>query len=114
MARTTPLQQVNKDHGGKDKLVDKLVDLLDRGDEDKASFRRRLLAAPNSKLLRLHNTVNEIKERFGSRDGLVDALLGLMNRAKDGDYRAKLQSLTPVRLMGLHRAWEKKSRASAS
>lgn len=111
MATMTPLQQVTQHHGGKDKLVDKLVDLLDRGDEDKNAFRRRLLAAPNSKLLRLHRVASELKERFGSKDKLVDALLGLMNRGKDGDYRAKLQRMTPVRLMSLHRTWEKKARA---
>lgn len=110
MSKKTPLQRVTEQHGGKDKLVDKLVDLVDRGDEDKAEFRSRLRAAPNSKLLRLHGVSTEVKERFGSKDKLVDSLVGLMSRPKDKDYRNKLQGLNSVRLLSMHRTWEKKSK----
>lgn len=112
MGKKTPLQRVREEHGDKEKLVDKLVDLVDRGDEDKAAFRRRLLAASNTKLLRLHHVSSELKSRFGSKDGLVDAILGLMNRGKDADYRNKLNGQTPVRLLSIHRARQKKARAS--
>lgn len=108
-----PLQLVNELHGGKEKLVDKLMGLLDRGDESKDEFRRRLLAAPNSKLLRLFNVVTEIKEQFGDKEKLVDAILGLMNRAKDNDYREKLLSFSPTRLFDLHRSWQKKKPRAA-
>jgi len=113
MASKTPLQTVNEQHGGKEKLVDTLVDKLDRGDEDKADFRKRLLAASNSKLLRLLDVATELKERFGGKSKLVESLLGLMNRTKDKDYREKLVKLSPVRLVAMYRDWDKKVRKAS-
>ena len=110
MPHKTPLQQVNDQFGGKEKLVDKLLGLLDRGEESKDEFRSRLLTASNSKLMRLLSTTTEIKEKFGGKDKLVDSILGLMNRAKDGDYREKLLTFTPNKLIDLHRSWQKKTR----
>ena len=53
MTTKTPLLQVKEQHGGKEKLVDKLLGLLERGEESKDEFRLRLLGASNAKLLRL-------------------------------------------------------------
>ena len=53
MGKKAPLAQVNDQFGGKEKLVDKLMGMLDRGEESKDELRTRLLAAANSKLLRL-------------------------------------------------------------
>jgi hypothetical protein len=114
MANKTPLQQVNELHQGKEKLVDKLMGMLDRGELSKDEFRSRLLAAPNSKLLRLHDVTTRINEQFGNAEKLVDAILGLMNRAKDQDYREKLLTYSPNRLMDLHRSWQKKTNKKAS
>lgn len=112
MVKKTPLQLVNELHGGKEKLVDKLLGVLERGEEPKDELRSRLLGAANSKLLRLYNVAAEIKERFGSKEKLVDSILGLMKRAKDGDYREKLLTLTNTKLLHLHRAWQKKAKAA--
>ncbi len=112
MAKKTPLQQVTEQHGGKEKLVDKLMGMLERGDESKDELRGRLLAAPNSKLLRLHTVMTEIKDQFGDKEKLVDALLALMNRAKDEDYRGKLIDYSPNRLMDMYQSWKKKGKAA--
>jgi hypothetical protein len=112
MSKKTPLQQVNDQHGGKEKLVDKLLGLLERGEEAKDDLRARLLTASNAKLLRLHEVANEIKGRFGSKEKLVEAILALMNRVKDVDYRDKLLTLTPNRLMDLYRSKQKKGKAA--
>lgn len=112
MAKKPPLQQVNEKHGGKEKLVDKLMGLLDRGENTKEEFRSRLLAASNSKLLRLFDVASEIKERFGGKEKFVDAILELMKRGKDKDYREKLLGFTNTRLMGLYRDWQKKAKAA--
>lgn len=109
MGKQTPLQEVTEVHGGKEKLVETLMGLLDRGEESKDDFRTRLVAMANSKLLRLHRTMTEISQRFTNVDGLVDATLVLMSKAKDKDYREKLLSLTPVRLLGLHVDWQKRA-----
>ena len=113
MAKKTPLQQVKDLFGGKEKLVDKLIGMLDRADESKDEFRDRLLAIPNSKLLRLHEITAEIKEKFGTKEKMVDAILDLMKRAKDNDYREKLQSFTPNKLMDMYRSWLKKASKAA-
>jgi len=110
MTKKTPLQIVNEQHGGKEKLVDALVGMLERGEEGKAEFRARLLAAANSKLLRLHRIMTEVKERFGEKDKLIDALLALLNKAKDKDYREKLLDHSPVRLLSVLHAAEKRQR----
>lgn len=112
MTKKSPLQTVNDLHGGKEKLVDKLMGLLNRGEESKDEFRARLLAAKNSKLLRLFDTMTGIKEQFGNEEGLVDAILELMKRTKDSDYKEKLQALSPTRLFDLHRSWKKKAKAA--
>lgn len=111
-AKKAPLQQVNEEHGGKEKLVDKLMGMLERGDESKDEFRKRLLAAPNSKLLKLHKVKTDLKEGFGDKQKLVDAILGLMNRAKDADYREKLLSYSDAKLLDLHATWKRKARAA--
>lgn len=111
MSPKTPLQQVKEQHGGKEKLVDKLLGLLDRGDEAKDAFRKRLLAAQNSKLLRLYEVGTEVKE-LGGKEQLVDAILQLMNRAKDQDYRDKLQTSTLTRLLDLYRSCKRKVKAA--
>jgi hypothetical protein len=112
MGKKPPLKQVNELHGGKEKLVDKLMGMLERGDESKDEMRTRLLAAANSKLLRLHDVMSEIKEKFGDKQKLVDAILELMKRSKDADYREKLLSYSPTRLMDLYRSRLKKSKAA--
>ncbi len=110
MPHKTPLQQVKDQFGGKEKLVDKLLGLIDRGEESKDEFRSRLLTASNTKLMRLFSTTSEIKDKFGGTDKLVDSILGLMNRVKDTDYRDKMLSFTPNRLLDLHRSWQKKAK----
>ena len=110
MAKATPLQQVKDVHGGKEKLVDKLVGILDLDGESKTDITDRLRAAPNSKLLRLFDTANAVKDRFGGKAGLVDNLLGLMNRAKDEDYKEKLLAYSPTRLLDMLSSWEKKAK----
>ncbi len=110
MAKPTPLQQVKDVHGGKEKLVDKLVGVLDLDGESKSDLTDRLRAAPNSKLLRLFDAVTDIKDRFGGKAGLVDKLLELMERTKDEDYKEKLLTYSPTRLLDMMRGWEKKAK----
>jgi hypothetical protein len=112
MTKKTPLGQVKETHGGKEKLVDKLLGLVDRGEETKEDLKKRLLAAPNSKLLRLHDVLTEIGEKFGGAEKLVDTILGYMNKSKDGDYRTKLLTYSPTRLIDLYRSWHKKGKAA--
>lgn len=108
--KKSPLQRVKELYGNKEGLVDKLMGLLERGEETKEEMRARLLRVPNAKLLHLHQVMTEVKERFGSKEKLVETTLGLMNRAKDKDFQAKLLSYTPARLLDLYRTWQKKNK----
>jgi hypothetical protein len=97
----TPLQTV-KEMGGKEKLVDRILGLLDGGGEDKDSLRTRLLAASNSKLLRLANVGETLKQKYeGSTEKLAGEVAQLLGRAKDNDYVKKLSEYTPARLLDM-------------
>ena len=113
MTTMTPFQRVQQLHGGKEQLVDKITDVLERGEESKDDLKKRLQSSSNTKLLRLLETATELKDRFGTREKLVDAILAKMGRAKDADFRTKLLAWTPARLLDLHRARERAAKAKA-
>ena len=46
--KKSPLARVKEEFGGKDKLVDKIVGVLDSGDESKDELRKRLLGVANT------------------------------------------------------------------
>ena len=102
--KKSPLQQVRDEFGSKDKLAEKLIPLLDRhNDESDDVFARRIRTASNAKLLRLWRAEHAVKEQFGSRDKLVDAVVELKMGRADADYRASIDSLPKTRLLDLHR-----------
>lgn len=114
MSQKSPLAQVNEQFGGKDKLVDKLVGLLDAGDEPKDELRKRLLAAANNKLLRLHRVATAFKEKWGSRDKLVGETVNALGRAKDKDFVARLEGYSTARLVDVRQAAERRARRAQS
>ena len=111
--KPSPLQQVTARFGSKDELVDKLMGMVDRGEDEKDEFQARLSSMANRKLLRLYDVHVEISDRFGDKDKLVDTILALMGKGKDLDYADKLREHTPVRLLALHGEWEKKQKTAA-
>ena len=113
MPQKSPLSLVNDTFGAKDKLVDKLVTLLDRADEPKADLRKRLLAAANGRLLNLHRVATTVKEKFGSRDKLVAQAAALIGHSKDKDFLARLDNRSDARLLDLVTAAERKAKKSA-
>ncbi len=103
-AKKTPLQQVNEDHGGKSKLVDSILGLVELGEEAKDEAKARLLKASNKKLLRLQATSASIKERYGSVEKLVHSVAEKLGRVKDADFVARLKGFTPGKLLDLARS----------
>ena len=103
--KKTPLSQVKDRFGSKQKLVEAVEQLatdglwIDRYNETKG-----LQSVSNAKLLRLHATLAAAKERFGSRDQLIDAIAELEKRAKDEGFRTRLRRYPVARLLDLHRA----------
>jgi hypothetical protein len=100
MSSASPLARVKEEFGGKDKLVDKLVGLVDAGDESKDDLRKRLLGAANSKLLRLHVVATKVKQQ-GGHDALAAAAANSVGHGKDKDFVAKLETLSNGRLVDM-------------
>jgi hypothetical protein len=114
-AMKTPLQLVNEEHGGKEKLVDKILGNLEPdGEEDKADLRTRLLSASNKKLLRLVRSAQGLKEKYGSKEKLVATVAAALNRAKDADFVRRLDGMTQGRLLDMARTFGRRSGAAAA
>lgn len=112
--KQSPLAKVKesyKDKAGLIKAVRSLAsgDLwVDRVNEDKGMER-----ISNAKLLRLHQILSEVKSRFGSRKGLIDAIVEKTPVAKTQGYRESLDELSTPRLFDKLVAAEKRSRKAA-
>ncbi len=110
MSQKSPLAIVNETFGAKDKLVDKLVGLLDRGDESKDDLRKRLSSAANTKLLHLHQVAVTVKDKYGSHDSLVDQIGKALGRSKDKPFIERLAAYSDARLIDLAKATERKTK----
>jgi hypothetical protein len=110
MAAKTPLSTMKEKFGEKAKLVDAIEKLtsgglwLARTNEAKG-----LAHVSNAKLLRLHATFTEVKEKFGTREKLVEAVLELEKRVKDAGLREKLTSWPVPRLFDAYKSAKKRA-----
>ena len=104
-----PKARVTKLHESKEKLAKALASSLAREDEDTGVIADRLKTASNQQLLRLHNAVETMKSKYGSRDKLVAAVAG--TQSKDKDYTAKLEKLSLPNLLELAQSAERRARA---
>jgi hypothetical protein len=110
MTAKTPLAIVKDKFGEKTKLVEAIEKLtsgglwLARVSEDKG-----LAHVSNAKLLRLHATFTEVKEKFGTREKLVDAVLELEKRVKDAGLREKLSGWPVPRLFDAYKSAKKRA-----
>src|SRR4029078_10642028 len=89
-------------------LVDKIVGLIDLGDESKDDLRKRLLGAANSKLIRLHAVAARVKQQ-GGHDKLVATTAQSLGRSKDKDYVEKLATFPDTRLLDILQAAERRA-----
>jgi hypothetical protein len=99
--KKTPLEEVKEKFGSKENLVKELKGIFDKGklfqdrlNEDKG------LRVSNAKLLKLHKVATEVQERFGAREKLVDDLVKVLGREKDGDFKSRFEN------WGLPRLWD--------
>jgi hypothetical protein len=113
MSSGSPLARVKEEFGGKDKLVDKLVGLVDAGEESKDELRKRLLGAANSKLLRLHVVATKVKQQ-GGHEKLAAAAAASVGHGKDKDYLAKLESFSNGRLVDILEAAERRAKGKSA
>lgn len=103
----SPLQKVAKQFGSRAALVDQLVPLVDRGaDDSDQSVRSRLMGLSNTRLLRLWNVEQKVREQFGSKDALLDKLIEARKAAGHSSLdavREKLSGYTKARLLDMTR-----------
>jgi hypothetical protein len=113
--KKTPLEQVKERFGSKEKLVEAVENLatdemwIDRYNEVKG-----IQSVSNAKLLRLHDHLTEAKQRFGSRDQLIGAILDLEKRTKDAGLKQRLGRYPVPRLLDLHGAAAKRAQRGAA
>lgn len=111
----SPLALVKKQFGDKDKLVATIQKLA--GDDlwlGRTNEHKGLAHVSNAKLLRLHRVFTAVKEKFGTRGKLIDAILELEKRPKDAGYRTRLEKHPVPRLWDAYGSAAKRSARKAA
>jgi hypothetical protein len=114
MASKTPQSIMKERFGEKAKLVEAVKGFLGeelwvaRQSSDRGGS-RGLEHVSNAKLIRLHDTFSEVKERFGTRAKLIDAILETEKRTKDAGLRKRYEAYPVPRLFDLYKSTLKRS-----
>ena len=106
-----PKARVIAFHDSKAALAKSLAPALAREDEDEGQLADRLETASNRQLLRLQHVVETVKQKYGSRDKLIEAIGTAERKAKDKDYLAKLGTYSLPQLLDLAASHERRARA---
>ncbi|HEX4354694.1 MAG TPA: hypothetical protein VGL61_14555 [Kofleriaceae bacterium] len=106
-----PKARVAAAHESKAKLAKSLAPALARKDEDDGKIADRLATASNQQLLRLHDVVETVKEKYGDRAKLIAKIGELEKKSSDNDYLAMLDKLGLPQLLELAASGEKRARA---
>jgi hypothetical protein len=106
----SPAAIVKEHFGDKAKLVAALGPLTN---EDlwvpRVNETKGLARVPNAKLLRLFSVLSAVKEKFGNRFKLVDAICEIEKRSKDEGYKKRLLDYPVPRLYDLYRSSAKRA-----
>jgi hypothetical protein len=109
-----PLARVKDVFGDKAKLVAAVEKFT--GDDlwvGRMNANKGLAHVSNAKLLRLHDVFSAVKEKFGTRAKLIDAVLELEKRTKDAGFRSRLEAYPVPRLWDMYRSAQKRSGGGA-
>jgi len=111
----SPNAIVKEKFGDKAKLVAELENLT-KGDDlwvSRLNANKGLAHVSNSKLLRLHSTFSAVKEKFGTRAKLIDAIAEIEKRAKDEGYKTRLGAYPVPRLWDMYQSGSKRVATAA-
>ncbi|HSD86368.1 MAG TPA: hypothetical protein VLB44_02600 [Kofleriaceae bacterium] len=106
-----PKARVADIHGGKEALAKTLAASLATETEDSDTVAGKLKTASNMQLLRLQRVVLAVKDKWVSREKLIEAISSAEKKSKDKDYLAKLGSFPLPRLYDLAQSAERRARA---
>lgn len=106
----SPAAIVKQQFGDKAKLVAALGPLTS---EDlwvgRVNENKGLERVSNAKLLRLYSVLSAVKEKFGTRAKLVDAICEIEKRAKDEGFKKRLAAYPVPRLFDTYRSAAKRA-----
>jgi len=112
--KKSPVAVVKERFASKDKLVE-AVQKLATADLwlDQVNPTKGLSKVSNQKLVKLHDALADAKQRFGSRDKLISAILELKKRTKDTAYGTGLKKFPLPQLLDLHASIERAGKRAA-
>jgi hypothetical protein len=105
-----PLSIVKDKFGDKPKLVAAVEKFT--GDDlwvGRTNKDKGLKHVSNAKLLRLHATFTAVKEKFGTRAKLIDAIVELEKRSKDEGFKKRLGEFPVPRLWDMYNSAAKRA-----
>lgn len=105
----TPISVVKDKFGDKSKLVAAVEKFT--GDDlwvARTNANKGLAHVSNAKLLRLHATFTAVKEKFGTRAKLIDAICDLEKRTKDDGFKKRISAYPVPRLWDMYRSADKR------
>lgn len=107
----SPLATVKDKFGDKAKLVAELEKFTKNEDlwVSRLNENKGLAHVSNAKLVKLHATFTAVKEKFGTRAKMIDAICELEKRAKDEGFKSRLSAYPVPRLWDMYKASEKRS-----
>jgi hypothetical protein len=107
----SPLAVVKEKFGDKAKLVAELEKFTKDDDlwVSRTNANKGLKHVSNAKLVKLHRTFSEVKEKFGSRAKLIDAILEVEKRTKDEGYKTRLGQFPVPRLYDMYKSAAKRA-----
>lgn len=111
---STPQTKLKSKFDSKEKLVAAVKALtsdelwVPRLNKDRGGS-KGLAQVSNAKLLKLHATFSTVQSQFGTRAKLIDAVLEVEGRSKDGGYRTRLEAYAVPRLFDLYTAKARKA-----
>ncbi len=110
----SPLAQIKDKFGNKEKLVAELEKLTKDDDlwVNRTNKDKGLAHVSNAKLLRLQKTFAEVKEKFGTRAKLIDAIVELEKRTKDAGFKTRLDAYPVPRLYDMYKSASKRNAAT--
>jgi hypothetical protein len=113
--KKSPLELVKERFTDKQGLI-QAVEGLTKGDLwlDRLNGDKGLERISNRKLLHLHEVLNAVKNQFGSRDSLVDAIAAQEKRAGDQGYKDRLARFGTPRLWEIYRAGRKRAGSASA
>ncbi len=114
MSSKSPLALVTEKFGDKAKLVEAVEKFT--GDDlwvARTNKDKGLAHVSNAKLLRLHAVFSEVKEKFGTREKLIDAILEQQKRSKDTGLRQRLSAWPVPRLYDTYKSTAKRLKGAA-